>query len=52
MAAYLWATMAAKELRFISADEATERMAQTLATLATLERHEDGAGCSTTGMTP
>ena len=41
VAAYLWATMAAKELRFISADEATERMGQTLATLATLERHED-----------
>ena len=41
VAAYLWATMAAKELRFISADEATERMRRTLATLATLERHED-----------
>jgi hypothetical protein len=37
---YLWATLAARDLGFISAAEATERIARTLRTLERLERHE------------
>lgn len=37
---YLWATIAARDLGLISADEATERMAKTLNSVAGLERHE------------
>ena len=40
---YLWATLAARDLGFIGADEAVERIAQTLTTVAGLERHE-GSG--------
>jgi hypothetical protein len=36
---YLWSTLAARDLHIISRQEALQRMAQTLATLATLERH-------------
>jgi hypothetical protein len=39
VAGYLWATMSARELRIISAREATQRMSRTLATLSGLERH-------------
>jgi hypothetical protein len=39
--AYLWSTVAARDIGLISKAEAHDRMAQTLATLATLERHED-----------
>jgi hypothetical protein len=37
---YLWATLAARDLGFIGADEAIDRIALTLSTLAGLERHE------------
>nr|WP_238439658.1 glucoamylase family protein [Microbacterium sp. JZ31] len=37
---YLWSTVVARDLRIISRGEARERMAQTLETLATIERHE------------
>jgi hypothetical protein len=39
--AYIWSTLVARDLQFISSDEARERIAKTLATLATLERHTD-----------
>ena len=38
--AYLWSTISAQELGIIDKREARERMAQTLATVATMERHE------------
>jgi hypothetical protein len=38
--AYLWSTVTARDLGLISADEARERMATTLETVATLEKHE------------
>jgi hypothetical protein len=38
--AYLWSTVTARDLGLISADEARERMARTLETVATLEKHE------------
>jgi len=38
--AYLWSTVTARDLGLISADEARERMARTLGTVATLEQHE------------
>ncbi|MGH3364743.1 MAG: glucoamylase family protein, partial [Nocardioidaceae bacterium] len=38
--AYLWSTATARDLGLISADEARERMATTLETVATLEKHE------------
>lgn len=37
---YLWSTVVARDLEFISAKEARERMSTTLATLTTMERHE------------
>ena len=37
---YMWATLAARDLGFISADEAVDRIALTLSTLEGLERHE------------
>jgi hypothetical protein len=37
--AYLWSTVAARDIGLISGREAHRRMAQTLATVATLERH-------------
>jgi hypothetical protein len=37
---YFWATLAARDLGFIGADEAVERIAKTLDTLEGLERHE------------
>jgi hypothetical protein len=37
---YLWSTVAARDLRLISRREAHDRMALTLATLATLDRHD------------
>jgi hypothetical protein len=37
---YIWSTLAARDLGIIKPAEARERIAQTLATLATLERHE------------
>lgn len=39
--AYLWSTVVARDLRIISRHEAKERMAQTLESVAALERHED-----------
>jgi hypothetical protein len=39
--AYMWSTLAARDLGIITAEEARSRLAQTLATLATLERHVD-----------
>jgi hypothetical protein len=39
--AYLWSTVVARDLRLISRAEAYERMAQTLGTIAELERHDD-----------
>ena len=39
--AYLWSTVAARDLGLVSASAARKRMAQTIDTLATLERHED-----------
>lgn len=36
---YLWSTIAARDLRIIGRQEARDRMAQTLASVATLERH-------------
>lgn len=38
---YLWSTVVARDLGIISRHEAKARMAQTLATVATLERHDD-----------
>lgn len=38
--AYLWSTVAARDIGLIGADEARERMAQTLDTVAGLEQHE------------
>ncbi|KQY21767.1 cellobiose phosphorylase [Cellulomonas sp. Root485] len=38
--AYLWSTISAEELGVISKREARERLRQTLATVATMERHE------------
>lgn len=38
--AYLWSTVTARDLGLISAGEARDRMATTLATVATLEKHE------------
>ena len=38
--AYLWSTVAARDIGLIGADEARERMAQTLDTVAQLEQHE------------
>ena len=37
---YLWSTVVARDLKLISKKEARERMGTTLATLATMERHE------------
>jgi hypothetical protein len=37
---YLWATLSARDLGFISSAEATERIAKTLRTVERLERHE------------
>jgi hypothetical protein len=37
---YLWATLAARDLGFISAEQATERMTKTLRSVERLERHE------------
>jgi len=37
---YLWATLAARDLGFIGADETVERIDQTLTTVAGLERHQ------------
>ena len=37
---YLWATLAARDLDIIGADEAVERIGLTLDTVASLERHE------------
>lgn len=37
---YLWSTVVARDLHIISRTEARDRMAQTLDTLASLERHE------------
>jgi hypothetical protein len=37
---YLWATLAARDLGLIEPGEATTRIAQTLTSVATLERHE------------
>jgi hypothetical protein len=39
--AYLWSTVAARDIGLISAEEARERMARTLRTVAQLERHTD-----------
>ncbi len=38
IAAYLWSTIAAEDLKIIGADEAAQRMGQTLTTLVKLER--------------
>ncbi len=38
---YIWSTLAARDLEIISAREARQRIGKTLATLATLERHDD-----------
>jgi Putative glucoamylase/Protein of unknown function (DUF3131) len=38
---YLWSTVVARDLRIIDAQEAYERMSQTLETVALLERHQD-----------
>lgn len=38
--AYLWSTIVARELGFVDAAEARARMAKTLDTLATLDRHD------------
>ena len=40
IAVYIWSTLAARDLGFIDANTAAARMSQTLATLASLERHE------------
>lgn len=40
---YIWATLVARDLQLIKPPEARERIGQTLATLATLERHQ-GSG--------
>lgn len=37
---YVWATLAARDLGFIGAGEAVDRLAKTLTTLESLERHE------------
>ena len=37
---YFWATLAARDLGYIGADEAVDRISQTLATLEGMERHE------------
>jgi hypothetical protein len=37
---YIWSTLAARDLQLITPAEARTRIAQTLATVATLERHE------------
>ncbi len=37
--AYIWSTLAARDLQIITPDEARERIAQTLATLQEMERH-------------
>ena len=37
---YLWATLAARDLGLITADEAVDRISQTLTTVEGLERHE------------
>ncbi len=37
---YIWSTLVARDLRIIKPPEARQRIAQTLDTLATLERHE------------
>lgn len=39
--AYMWSTVVARDLGIIGRHEAKQRLAQTLATVATLERHED-----------
>lgn len=39
--AYLWSTVAARDIGLISAGEARDRMATTISTVATLEKHED-----------
>lgn len=41
--AYIWSTLAARDLQIIKPNEARNRIAKTLATLETLERHE-GSG--------
>jgi hypothetical protein len=38
---YLWSTLVARDLRLISRDEARDRIATTLATVAELERHDE-----------
>jgi hypothetical protein len=38
---YIWSTLAARDLDIISSREARQRIGKTLATLATLERHDD-----------
>ncbi len=38
--AYIWSTLVARDLQIIKPKEARDRIARTLATLATLERHE------------
>src|SRR5687767_2993852 len=40
IAAYMWSTVAARDLGLISHKEARERIAQTLETLAQMEKHE------------
>ena len=39
--AYMWSTLAARDLRLISRAEAHQRIATTLSSIAALERHED-----------
>ena len=46
--AYIWSTLAARDIGIIKPKEARDRIAQTLATVATLERHEQ-SGSFTTG---
>jgi hypothetical protein len=46
--AYLWSTVSARDLGLIGDREAKQRMARTIRTVGTLERHEPSA-CSTTG---
>lgn len=41
IASYIWSTLAARDLGIISKSQAHQRIGQTLATLATLERHAD-----------
>lgn len=39
--AYLWSTLVAEELGFISHDEAIQRLQKTVSTLETMERHQE-----------